>query len=327
MWLRWAEGQNHPGPEELAPLGFDPDRVNGHGTISQEVNPVLDRHIEPQHIGLSLPEIPKPIDDPREYEKRPVNQSLLKIDRELAEMFRGPVMGWGIRCKGDTCGTASLDLGPMDFRHAVDEMRMGRSDSDRWHEMMEMMACPARKIIGVRVNCEGDKEFRYRFGYEDFIEHASFLSQESEIPTPVADRIGLPLIVRKLAPGLAWRDRNLQNRMINYHVSMLNPPHQPSNTGSLIVTRKDGKPLLPAHLLALTMYTGQRLRDPAHPEGACITPDMMKLDRLNHVSKDDFEQWYNTEWMAYPISDKSAPSPFTIPDDFRSPLRAAILDD
>jgi hypothetical protein len=43
---------------------------------------------------------------------------------------------------------------------------------------------------------------------------------------------------------------------------MFNPATQSCETGSLLIMRKDGKPLHPMHVHALISYTAERLLDP-----------------------------------------------------------------
>lgn len=132
---------------------------------------------------------------------------------------------------------------------------------------------------------------------------------------PVADQIGLPITVRKVPPAVLWRDVRQPSRLKNYQAGILNPPNQAIDTGSLIITRKDGKPLHPVHLHALITYSALRLKDPHHPDNACLTPDMFQPDRIKHMSKEDFQKWYPTMWKLFP-NRPFVPSPFDIQEDF-----------
>lgn len=52
------------------------------------------------------------------------NAALRKIGNELGALFRGPVLVWARPCHDEGAEeTANRDLGPTDFRHAVDELR------------------------------------------------------------------------------------------------------------------------------------------------------------------------------------------------------------
>jgi len=56
MWLRFESGHNYPVLEDLAQLGVSKERIKAHAFEEFATNPMLDRHIEPHHILVSLPE-------------------------------------------------------------------------------------------------------------------------------------------------------------------------------------------------------------------------------------------------------------------------------
>ncbi|KAF2134718.1 hypothetical protein P153DRAFT_362461 [Dothidotthia symphoricarpi CBS 119687] len=244
------------------------------------------------------------------------NQSLLKVDTELGKFYRGPVLAWGGYCgKDDEKKASTLDLGPMDFRHLVDELRLGYS----FNEEATRTLMHSKDIYAVRLNCEGDQRFLQRPTMEAVYEQSLVLFTESQVRTPVADRIGIPLIVYKAKPAPVWRDRNLHARMKNHKARMLNPPEQSADTGSLILVRKDGKPLHPTHVHALISYTAVKLVDPTRSPDACITADILHADRVDQVSREDFEHWYHDAWQKYPLHSRFVPSPFDIQEDFHDP--------
>ncbi|KAH9861371.1 hypothetical protein J1614_011117 [Plenodomus biglobosus] len=311
MWMKWTEGHNHPGHDALAPLGFNAGQRNGHGAREFKYNEILNRHIEPQHLGMLLPEI-----DRLSPYNLPLNQNLASIDSEMGSWLHGPVLVWGLRCEGDVCNTASLNMGPMDFRHAIDEIRTGYDLTARNDEVFAKTLCPLHQVVAVRLNCVGDTIVGSRPSYESVVEDIAMLKSESELSTPIADYVGIPLIVRKVAPGVLWRDRHLRKRKRNHYVDILDPLQQALHTGSVIVARKDGKPLLPTHMLALACFTVHSLKDPKLPKNACITPDMLQMDRLDLLPKDGFKRWFVGQWRKSPLCDKSAPSPFTITREY-----------
>ncbi|KAF1915812.1 hypothetical protein BDU57DRAFT_515552 [Ampelomyces quisqualis] len=270
-------------------------------------NPMLGRHIEPRHIKLSLPAVEKLC--PCCNTEIDPSRSLVTVDQELADFFRGHVLAAGTHFPGDLERKASsLDLGPLDFRHVVDSLRMlyCQCEEDFRGALIK------RDIKAVRLNCEADTQFMDRAGIEGVLEPKSLLLAESEIPTPVADKIGMPLIVRKLPPAVAWRDPRRPCRLINDKSGMLNPPHQCDHTGSLVLVRKDGKPLHPMHVHALLDYTAEKLKNPNLTGNACITADMLLPSLIDHVSKEDFQNYYTTVWQTCPIHNHFVPSPFDI---------------
>jgi hypothetical protein len=103
--------------------------------------------------------------------------------------------------------------------------------------------------VGGKAFCEGSR-------YEMDDERKHFVTGQSDIPTPLADKIGIPLCVRKVALQSEWRTLGKEYAKCN-HAPALNPPDQTADTGTLLVAQRDGKMLLPDHLFAIVMYTGE----------------------------------------------------------------------
>jgi hypothetical protein len=181
---------------------------------------------------------------------------------------------------------------------------------DHFHRMFSK-----NNVKAVRLNCVADIEFMEYMGVEATLEPKFVLLTESEIPTPVADKIILPLIVHKVSPTVAWRDSRRPCRTIYYKAGILNPSHQSDHTRSLVLVRKDGKPLHPMHIHALFGYTAEKLKDPKLPENVCITAAMLLPTRIDHISEEGFQKYYTTMWQSCPIHDHFAPSPFDIQVD------------
>lgn len=85
--------------------------------------------------------------------------------------------------------------------------------------------------------------------------------------------------------------------MLNLKANMLGPPHMSPYTGTLVSTRKDGKPLHPIHVSAFFGYTAMTLKDPSHPEGACLTVADLHTNRIDQASREGFKRWYAKMWM------------------------------
>jgi hypothetical protein len=180
------------------------------------------------------------------------------------------------------------DLGPMDFSHAVDNLQACLSAQASMNVLCGPEMCQCKAVVAVRVNCEGDREIHNREAFQLVSEHAHYLAGNSEIATPVADKIGLPLIVRKIAPAVEFPTSPTQ--MINKHVFSLNPSHQAKDTGSLLVARKDGKPLFPLHVFALVLYAAERMSDPVDAKTKNLDVDDFVHHGLQRVSRVDFEE-------------------------------------
>ncbi|EAT89578.2 hypothetical protein HBH56_016680 [Parastagonospora nodorum] len=313
IWLHFESGHNYPTLEDLAPLGVSKERIKAHAFEEFATNPMLDRHIEPHHILVSLPEA-KNLCPCCTTDVDP-NGSLIKVDQELADFFRGPLLAFGTHCEADFNKKSSdLDLGPVDFRHVVDNLRMlyCQCEDDTRHTLE---GGPSKAIKAVRLNCMGDTDFVGRPIHEAVLEPRSTLELDTDVVTPVADRIGMPLIVRKMPPAVVWRDARRPYRVKNFRAAMLNPPDQTGDTGSLILVRKDGKRLHPMHVQALISYTATKLKDPNHPIDACLLAEELLADRISQVSKEDFQTWYTTTWKTRSIQTALIPSPFDIETD------------
>ncbi|KAI4622225.1 hypothetical protein J4E83_004965 [Alternaria metachromatica] len=272
------------------------------------------RHIAGKHLGLLFTRNLGSFEEPLP-EDIPINKSLMDIDPELARLHgKGHVLAWGCHCPEDRRKTSDLNCTPADFRHAVDALRKNHyKDSLR---AKEVISRKTGGVLAVRLTCVGDKLFFGHPTYESQIEPRSILSKDSQVPCPVADKVGIPLIIRKEPPALSWRDRDVESRRENHNAAMLNPPTQKTKTGTLIIARKDGKPLLPTHLFCLIIYTGERLQDPKYGEDGHRLPSMMLQSRLNLVSPEDFEEYYNNEWHRLKLSERFVPSPYQMYDDY-----------
>ncbi|KAF2029145.1 hypothetical protein EK21DRAFT_113205 [Setomelanomma holmii] len=138
----------------------------------------------------------------------------------------------------------------------------------------------------------------------------------SEVPIDVADRVGVPLVVKKVAPSLAWRDgktlcscdllsipvATMLGRaafdpsllMFGVHPSQWNSRldelmDRTELAGTLIAVRKDGEPLMPSLLFCIREY----IVDKIWPLKYSSAPSAMwKKQVLTTMSKDDFHEKY-----------------------------------
>jgi hypothetical protein len=72
------------------------------------------------------------------------------------------------------------------------------------------------------------------------------------------------------------------------------------------------------YIMALFTYTAVKWKDPAYPQDACLTTDMLLEDRSGQVSKEDFEAWYASMWATYSIRGPFVPSPLDNQDNFEN---------
>jgi hypothetical protein len=92
-----------------------------------DYNLVLGRNIADHRITLSLPACSYL----RQSEVN-ANQILARVDEGMSRWLQGPVLAVGAYREDDTDETASIDLGPLDFRHALDNLRTRYSHTARY---------------------------------------------------------------------------------------------------------------------------------------------------------------------------------------------------
>jgi len=190
----------------------------------------------------------------RDNMTRGKNQSLLKVNKELSESRRGPILAVGLEY---SCNYSAVDLDPMDLRHIVDNLRVIYDRGKRLDQ--EGARSSIDGVPGVRINCMGDV-FLSGAQYEAINIPASQRNTMSQYPTPICQHIGLPLVIHTIPPTLAWRGRHISptgipqrtdtNRLAKILVHSAAPL-----AGSVAVFRKDGRALLPGHLRALVDYS------------------------------------------------------------------------
>ncbi|KAH6644218.1 hypothetical protein C7974DRAFT_439480 [Boeremia exigua] len=287
IWVHIDDGHNHPSLEELAKhnIAIDCSDTEGRFPVkSFRENFVLGRPLDPHYITIILPSTAQCCPCCKETHKS--NDSLLKIDAELADTLRGPFLAWGVHhADYEAHKTSPVDLGPLDFRHMVDELRLHYEEvQENWRK------CGTERpnyngINGVRVNCEGDEQVLCRPSLENYNAPVSALGEESALLTPIADRLGMPLHISTVAPAPAWRDRRLKSRMHNCFSAYLNPfISMQDNIGSLIILRKDGGDLGPMMLRSFFILVASKL------ELDC-TKTPVPVSRLAKFKKEDTQSW------------------------------------
>ena len=175
----------------------------------------------------------------------------------------------------------------------------------------------------MRWDCFGDMVVtRKNIDYYSVDVPQSMIPSESELPCWITDRVGISLVVWKLPPALVWRDRKqcaAGENMANTFIRLMNPfvadPFGQHNVwnqepGSLILTRKDGKPLHPAHLIALILYMEEK-----NDEAVELQWDKLEAYRASY-SRDDLKKFWQ-EWTEEFADDdefpgKGVPSPYEV---------------
>ncbi|KAF1357527.1 hypothetical protein EJ07DRAFT_128144 [Lizonia empirigonia] len=267
VWMRIEGGHYHPSREELTKHNIEigcPD-AEGHVSVKTfDINVALDRSIGSESILFAPPSAAQCCSCCKDKYK--ANNSLFGVDVELADTLRGPILAWAMRLEDHTTHQSHpIDLGPMGFRHMVDELRLHYNEVVEGYRKLDSENPSFKGITGVRINCQGDQQFFYKPYLEPYVAPRPSLLEQSLLPTPVADRLGMSLHVYKVAPAPIWRDRQLTSRMHNCCSAYLNIfIVMPDDIGSLIVIRKDGVELKPQMIQALLARTASKLESNGH---------------------------------------------------------------
>jgi hypothetical protein len=247
----------------------------------------------------------------------PPNKAFTKINQELVEHMRGRLFAYGF--KSATKEFFSLTM--ADFRYIVDFLRSQYDQS----VVSKTENVKNEMVPGVRVKCLGEVAFCQSLESRPSIfATAGFAmpsKDEGQWDCPAAEKIGLPIVVTKCAPGISWKGRTFDGTHAAY-----NWYHLPLTTynafdlslfegrtitqrdelvcdsGSFIVVRQDKKPLHFLHIQAMGDYLIGKLRD---HEKECnrigLRGDLQVY--LDSISKDDFLKM----WDAFMEEHKDAP--------------------
>jgi hypothetical protein len=213
------------------------------------------------------------------------NQSLLKIDKELSQWIHGPFIAMGVNGPFTTdciptnapCYEQVYDLESIDLRHIVDRLRGEYFRSGMECRIYEEGS--QEKAKGVRMNCLGDRDICCRRAYMPVDAVKSLCSEETDFPSPLVDKVGIPLVLRKLPQSMAWRGRHVRGvpcatsngaALLDLHsiFELFKDPLHPmdiayltrkleenaAGIGSCVVVRRDGQPLDHKLMYALETY-------------------------------------------------------------------------
>ncbi|KAF2134700.1 hypothetical protein P153DRAFT_329293 [Dothidotthia symphoricarpi CBS 119687] len=271
-------------------------------------NQVLHRELD-RHLHLATREQSFNRDQPSSGTP---NKSLEKVDQELSDWFKGPILAFGSE-HGAKWPHECYDLGPMDFRHLVDCLRVNHYGLGFEEEYVEGKG---EKVVGVRLNCVGDENITLRDSLESVGLSKSICDSESHMATSVAERVGVSLVVRKIPLALGWRDRTFLGMPTHHNCGaaeldvdgdkglwraerfivspktpqqLLRSMRNATPIGTLVVARRDGQPLKLALLMGIRDYTVSKARTTS-TEGISIKEWTEKV--LDSVSKEEFQVWY-----------------------------------
>jgi hypothetical protein len=285
--------------------------------ISKDIKCCLDIKDNPV-LGRSLPKevtlwgiITDTLDTEANITTEKKNRSIRKVDEELSDLINGPLVLLGMNID-PVHGYESYDLGPLQFRFVMDGLRMIHSVLE--DRRAEKPTGPTVK--GQRWNCYGDVYIVGRGPNCETIDvPTSLASAQFEVQAWVTERVGLPLMAQKIPSSLMWRDRKTsdgQTCVYKTFAKIMNPYEPDGNLdhypGSLLLTRKDGKPFLQAHIHALLDWADAKRNLQTFARDTFI--DEFKAS----YNKEDFAEYYKL-WMKGGSRDpnfvgKGVPSPY-----------------
>lgn len=246
VWLRM---KNCNEPDQACIMNFDtvpfPPRSQVHGSPQSIGDNDENRVLQRPHELISLVGfLAADANGEIRFAGRPTG-SVGSIDPELVGGYKGPLLFCGMRYH--------LDM--ISFRHIVDDLR------SYWYDArIEAERQIPGPIKGVRVNCLGDTVISKRPIYEPINTlHNTFFDTDRIFKIPLGENIGIPLEVHLIEPAVPWRNRRLDGDTIipfslNFDARILNPAQWRMITGSIMIIRKDLKPLHCAHIDALREY-------------------------------------------------------------------------
>jgi hypothetical protein len=134
-------------------------------------------------------------------------KSILKVDEELSDWAGGAAVAYGNYELSWPTGMVKgawedqvYDLEPVHLRHVVEVIR---TEYDKTGRELELYAKGGEdKVKGVRMNCIGDEIMCCRSAMEPVDVARSLCTEQSDINSDMADRIGVPIIIRKIPRAL-----------------------------------------------------------------------------------------------------------------------------
>ncbi|KAF2713332.1 hypothetical protein K504DRAFT_530337 [Pleomassaria siparia CBS 279.74] len=192
------------------------------------------------------------------------NRSLLVIDEELSIWWKGPFLAY----------SPTSDLDTSSLRHLVDILR--RDFDCQTNDLYKKNTEGYATVTGVRANCIGDVQIVHRDDFESVDVPKEWISEPSAIQTPIMDLIGIPLIVRQVPHALQWKNRHIKPTTTPPTVGVFlgqADEYMPAESngiidilasssiteqGTVIVIRKDGKPVSPAQLEIMESFCKEK---------------------------------------------------------------------
>lgn len=221
------------------------------------------------------------------------------------------------------------DFDTIDFRHLADFFLS-------YGYTPPKAQASVQRVKGVRINCLGDVKMLKRPHFEEIELPTTDAIFTNHYTSGIADRIGIPILTQKCPPDPKWA--NSEDAMFegwshfnNQDATFLHQCCDPGakgnpstgslgwgwcsmpwqkRVGSVIVVRKDKKPLLPMHMEALANYCQKEIRPLlAHSIGEYHTEEPIKKDHvLRIICRPMFVIYWNR--FTEERKDYTTPSPY-----------------
>ena len=221
--------------------------------------------------------------------------------------WRGPIVAYAKAGRGID-PPACKDFDMVDFRHIADYI-------------LSYCYVPPKveRVKGVRINCRGDVDMLGRPHFEEIelsIRDSKFGADDT---SDIAAHIGLPILTRRIPPDPRWANSDMEggSPFVNQDATFLHQCLDPkavfdsstgslgwawcsqswqNNVGSVVVVRKDKKPLLPLHMEALARYCRKDARSIlGHSIGECHPEEPISKEKaLQLICRPMFVlSWYD----------------------------------
>ncbi|KAF2135811.1 uncharacterized protein K452DRAFT_238657 [Aplosporella prunicola CBS 121167] len=189
-----------------------------------------------------------------------------------------------------------------------------------------------KTIKGVKVNCDGDVRLLGTTTYEAVdVPPTHPIFYDHDEPS-IAKHIGLSVLTRKCEPNPIWAKGSSMGFYDNQPVTFLHmdcdlntmsvpgwgwaPNKWQNKVGSVLIVRKDCKPLLPLHAAALCNYCQTYLQPRFEKAVEATGPNMMatRTNFLARITRENFELcWKETlENKDVYGSNMDAPNPYDV---------------
>jgi hypothetical protein len=193
-------------------------------------NDVLDRaHIPITGLGCAPP---KEQTGGAFMFSEPPNKSLMRMDSEFRNGFGGLFIYYSDQQHLDT----------MSLRHIIDTLRISRGKTFREYRNVHLAL---GEVPAALCNCISEKHVFKRATVESGRAPEYVFSDNRIQSIPVAEKIGVPMIFYPIQPEAAWRDRYRGGLPCecNVQLTAISPLHWERPWGTVVVARKDKKPL------------------------------------------------------------------------------------